>query len=63
MSDYEKLKNDYEELKKEVRRLEISNGMLYKYKQEAKVKIKCLEHEKKELSYLVTELMKGKKNG
>ena len=62
MSDYEKLKNEYEELKKEIRRLEISNGMLYKYKQEAKVKIKCLEHEKQELSYLLTELMKERNN-
>ena len=57
------LKQENEQLKKEIRRLEISNGILYKYKQEAKVKIKCLEHEKQELSYLVTELMKGKKNG
>lgn len=61
MSDYEKLKEKYDELKKETRQLEISNGILYKYKQETKEKIKRLEHENQELSYLVTELMKGRK--
>lgn len=58
VSDYEKVKEENEQLKKAVRKLEISNGLLYKYKQEAKVKIKSLEHDKKELSYLIIELMR-----
>ena len=58
MSDYERLKEENQQLKKEIRKLEISNGLLYKYKQEAKVRIKSLEHDKKELSYLITEQMR-----
>ena len=60
MSDYEILKGKYEKLEIEVVPMKISIGVLKSSNKELKRKLQMKEIEVRELSYLITELLKEK---
>lgn len=60
-SDYEIIKEKYEQLLIELTPMKIQNGVLKSENRELKRKLKIKENELKEISYLVVELMKGEK--
>lgn len=61
MSDYEKLQEQYDQLAIEVIPMKISVGVLKTSNKELKRRLKAKEMEIRELSFLITELMKEKK--